>query len=148
MSFTYGANVVFGVIPEGPFFDRFLSLYSSEWEKMEMKEISENPEEVEEWKSWESEYFERESKIAEMVFDKNPELLEELCESLQAPNCCKMHWTGDSDDRPGRSSTDSESWVFGVGIYGEDIKKLMTPQYRPSKAFLKNAEMHSWVTAY
>jgi hypothetical protein len=150
MGVDYSANVVYGVIPEGPFYERFMVLLGEELESMEPPiddpDLTEEENEAR-YADWEKNY-EDLSRIECLyeasfaIFEKNPDLLEELRGQYQAPSDARMHWSGNSDDRAGRCYTESEIWLFGIGM-----TELHKPKHY-TDVWLQQAEYHNWVEAW
>ena len=127
MSTSYFVNGVYGVLPEGPLFDRFLALFEDFLPKAEEDEEPANDEVMD--------------NVAEQVFQKHPDLVLELKEQYQAPDGCFMFWTGNDDDRPGECGIDAETWVYGIGLFAMPIEEKISPRFRDE------AEWHTWVTS-
>jgi hypothetical protein len=127
VSTSYFVHGVYGVLPTGPIFDRFLALI--EESLPEAEEDEELPRD------------EMMNTAAEQVFQQHPDLAHELKEQYQAPDGCRMIWTGDDDNRPGECAADPEVWVYGVGLFAMPIKETI------SARFQDEAEWHTWVTS-
>lgn len=124
---TY-AFCVYGVIPEGPFFNRFLSLFDP------VQKILLQVSEEDEWNApdWPE-------TVAKEVFRLYPDLLEELQEQYSAPADTCMLWTGGPDFRIGRCETDVELWLLGYSYRDLPLQKVMP------EAFRLQATWYTWV---
>lgn len=124
MGYDVFANAVYGVIPEGPFYDRFLSL---------VEEVREA------WGDGEDERYYDWEEVQDEVFKRAPDLKEELYSQYQAPDDVKMIWTGDQDDRPGRCATPPDIWILGYRLGSLPLDKAVPESFR------MQAQWHTWV---
>lgn len=127
MSTSYFAHAVYGVLPAGPIEDRLVELFEAAWLEAE-EQSCDTPGE------------EQMNQIAAQVLETHPGLALELKEQYQAPQECRLFWTGDEDGRPGRCQTDPEVWVYGLGLLAMPIDEKISRRVRDE------AEWHTWVT--
>ncbi len=127
MSTSYFADAVYGVLPAGPIFDRFVNLFEQFLLEAE-QETSDLASE------------ERMNQLAAQVLGAHPDLALELKEQYRAPQDCRLFWTGDEDDRPGRCQTETEIWIYGLGLPAMPVDEKISTRFRDE------AEWHTWVT--
>jgi hypothetical protein len=133
MGTDYCANAVYGVLPEGPIFDRFERLVAEEVERQSVM-MDTDPDYI----------ADDQPDVAAGVLGANPDLLLELKEQYGLLDChpAELYWTGDEVYRPGRCDTGPVAWVFGFGL-------TRFPLGGPLPArFVEQAEWHTWVEAY
>jgi hypothetical protein len=139
MGIDYFAHAVWGVIPEGPFIDRFIALVDEEMTRRSKEPGDDaSEEEYEAFEEWDNtDEGEKLWQITRHIQGEYPDLMEELRGQYSSPEDAELYWTGSMDNRPGRCNTDSEVWVFGIGLMG------MHKPRRCSEVWLQQARYHT-----
>lgn len=134
MGYDVGACGVYGVVPEGPFFDRLVKLYDEEYERRTRE--PDDPDEEWEEPSVDNDFRED---VMRDVLDEYPDLREELWAQYHAPDDAKLYLTWDSDeDQPGRQATFADTWVLGYWMYNLPFDRALPEVFR------KQSQMWTW----
>lgn len=137
MAPNHACKVIYGVIPEGPIWDKFKEKLDNE---MDIQSDQDIDGELSEYDRYEAAL----EKLKETNQDHWIELQEQY--DAQQINNIDLYYTGSGDDRA-YGHTGIEPGQYVLGLCTKHIELVLNDNTKLSERFMREAEWHEWVTS-